>query len=218
MFVQVWGRYAESAPDTSWLFRYEKQASNWPLVFFSGSQIDPMPTEQFCLQAVRVLMDTENIHKARADSLAPIMFGLSTLFVVLLGVLIVLWVDIPRVAEISVLSELEDNSALGEAIEDNAEAMVMMVQQRSLVKLTDPFGKMVQLALYVLWPLFWLEYLVSLRHSERRQSGYWWWILEVAGVCSPARPVGGTVRRSSGAGVVTLDWLAQTRQGTGHQA
>jgi len=114
-------------------------------------------------------MNTATHHQARAESLAPVMFVLSTLFVVLLGILIVLWVDIPRVAEISVLSELESNVALSEAIEEDVDALAMMVQQRSLVKLTDPFGKMVQLALLVLWPLFWIEYLVSLWHSDRRR-------------------------------------------------
>ena len=126
-----------------------------------------MQAEPICLQAVRVLMDTENQYKARANSLAPVMFGLSTLFVVLLGVLIVLWVDIPRVAEISVLSELDRDAVLSEAIEDDVEAMAVLIQQRSLVKLTDPFGKMIQLALFVLWPLFWLEFLVSHWHSDR---------------------------------------------------
>lgn len=112
-------------------------------------------------------MDIENQHKARANSLAPVMFALSTFFVVLLGVLIVLWVDIPRVAEISVLSELERDAALSNVVENDTEAMSMMVQERSLVKLTDPFGKMVQLVLFVLWPLFWIEFLVSLWFSDR---------------------------------------------------
>ena len=115
-------------------------------------------------------MDSENIHLLRANRLAPIMFGLSTLFVVLLGVLIVLWVDIPRVAEISVLSELGGTPALSEAIEEDFEAVSMMIQQRTLVKLTDPFGKMVRLTLFALWPLFWLEYLVSLRHRGRDRA------------------------------------------------
>lgn len=112
-------------------------------------------------------METANHHKVRANSLAPVMFVLSTVFVVLLGVLIVLWVDIPRVAEISVLNELESNVAMRETIENDVEGMAILIQQQSLVKLTDPFGKMIQLALFILWPLFWLEYLVSVWHSDR---------------------------------------------------
>ena len=112
-------------------------------------------------------MNTEIQYKARANAIAPAMFGLSTLFVVLLAVLIMLWLDIPRVAEIGVLGELKRDAALSEAIEDDVEFMAMMVQQRSLVKLTDPFGKIIQLALFVLWPLFWLEFFVSLWYSDR---------------------------------------------------
>lgn len=119
------------------------------------------------MQDAKFLMDIQSEHQTRANSLAPLMFGLATLFVVLLGVLIVLWVDIPRVAEIGVLNELERDTALSESIEDDEEAIGLLVQQRSLVKLTDPFGKMVQLALFVLWPLFWLEFIVSLWHSDR---------------------------------------------------
>ncbi|NND71029.1 MAG: ion transporter [Rhodothermales bacterium] len=109
-------------------------------------------------------------YRQRADRLAPVMFGLSFLFVVLLGALIVVWVDIPRVAELSVLSELE---AIGTGVagEDEApETIQQLVKQRSMVLLTDPIGKMMQMVLLVLWPLFWLEYLASLLQLPREQQ------------------------------------------------
>lgn len=97
----------------------------------------------------------------RANRLAPVMFCLSALFVVLVATLIVLWADIPRVAELSVLTELETNAERLSQLESDPQALTQLVNEKALVKLTDPFGKMVQLALFVLWPLFWLEFLVG---------------------------------------------------------
>lgn len=155
------------------------------------------------------MMDTVNLQKARADSLAPIMFGLSLLFVVLLGVLIVVWVDIPRVAEISVLSELAGDSALVDTID--AEAMTEMIQQRSFVKLTDPFGKMVQLALFALWPLFWLEYLVSFWNGDRSRVKTSVGYLRLLACVVP--PVRLTVRSAVHQGQVWLPWIGWQNPG-----
>ncbi len=150
-------------------------------------------------------MDTVNTQTTRAESLAPIMFGLSILFVVLLGVLIVLWVDIPRVAEISVLSELTGDSALGDAIDIDTGAMAELIQQRSLVKLTDPFGKMVQLALIALWPLFWLEYLVSFWNCDRSRVTTGGGYLRLLACVVP--PVRMTAPSPAHQGQVWLPWI-----------
>jgi len=51
-------------------------------------------------------------HQDKATRLAPLMFGLSILVVVLLATLIVLSLDIPRVAELSVVGSFESEEAL----------------------------------------------------------------------------------------------------------
>lgn len=108
-------------------------------------------------------------YQYRADRLAPIMFGLSLLFVALLGTLIVLWVDIPRVAELGVLGQLENQGTL-EAGDTDPEIIQQLVKQQPMVLLTDRFGKMAQLALVILWPLFWWEYLSAVLLNPRDKT------------------------------------------------
>ncbi|MFT5897348.1 MAG: hypothetical protein ACI8VW_004235 [bacterium] len=49
--------------------------------------------------------DTE--HQVKATRIASLMLGLAVLFVVLLAALIVMWVDIPRVAELSAVGGID---------------------------------------------------------------------------------------------------------------
>ncbi len=106
----------------------------------------------------------------RAIRLAPVMFALSVLFVLLLATLIVLWVDIPRVAELSVVEELAIQTSAADSQPVDQAMISTLVSQESLVKSTDAHGKIVQLALLVLWPVFWLDYVLTLWHERSRPS------------------------------------------------
>jgi len=106
-----------------------------------------------------------NANRARADELALPMFVLSALFLVLLAALIVVWVDIPRVAELNALNHLDTTSHTTVALLDHSQ-LASAVQTAPLVKRTDHIGKLIQLSLLVIWPLFWLEFLSTLRRSK----------------------------------------------------
>ena len=103
-----------------------------------------------------------------ADRYASVMFALSLVFVALLAILIVLWVDVPRVAELSALEQFGE-PGIGGAVDSHR--LELLIQQNSLVRIADPIGKVVQLTLLVLWPLFWLEYLLTLTCSGRNSTG-----------------------------------------------
>ncbi len=105
-------------------------------------------------------------HQDKATRLAPLMFGLSILVVVLLATLIVLSLDIPRVAELSVVGSFESEEALIEATDSGAVAA--LVQQNALVAKADPWARKTVLALLLLFPLFWLEYAYSFRFRGQR--------------------------------------------------
>lgn len=114
-------------------------------------------------------MENQQLHKERADRLALPMFALSVFFVMLLAALIVVWVDIPRVAELSALDQYNQHPAAS-AVARLADAQTRLaVQSTPLVQRTDSIGKIFQLTLLVIWPLFWLEYLSAFWHSDQRQ-------------------------------------------------
>jgi len=112
-------------------------------------------------------IEADNPDFQRSDEYAAPMFGLSLVFVVLLAALIVVWVDIPRVAELSALAV--ETSAESSGVDD-AKTQDMTAQSSLLVERTDNFGKGLQLALFVIWPLFWLEYLVSRWRGNSRDQ------------------------------------------------
>ncbi|MFT4728067.1 MAG: hypothetical protein ACI9UN_002573 [Granulosicoccus sp.] len=104
-------------------------------------------------------MNQETEHQVKATRVAPLMFGLSVLFVVLLASLIVLWVDIPRVAELSAVGGIE--SANDDGLD--ADQITALVEGNELVKQVEPLARLVQCALIILWPLFWVEFVYSRR-------------------------------------------------------
>ena len=87
------------------------------------------------------------------------MFGMSAIFVCLLGALIVLWVDIPRVAELTAVGGIESTDDIGL----NPDQVTALVQQNALVIQADPLGNIVRWVLFLLWPVFWLEFFYSKR-------------------------------------------------------
>ena len=135
------------------------------------------------------------------DRLAPAMFSLAVVFVLLLGALIVVRVDIPRVVELEALERAAASEAagrgtdiaaggatdgadrgdvgtgsglvgagpvgvlalgrLGEAVAEDAERSLWLAR-------ADRAGDVLLIALLALWPLFWLEYLVTLPHQRHR--------------------------------------------------
>jgi len=101
-----------------------------------------------------------------ATAIAPAMFGLSLLFVALLSMLIVLWVDIPRVAELGAIERLGEVSPSEQLLVENTSKIDSQIRQHNLVKLADPIAKVVRLALLIIWPLFWLEFAISHRNSD----------------------------------------------------
>ena len=88
-------------------------------------------------------MSQESEHQATASQIAPVMFILSVLFVVLLASLIVLRVDIPRVAELAVVGESE--SAEVSELSEDLDHVDALVQENALVRLSGPWAK---------WPSF----------------------------------------------------------------
>ncbi len=95
----------------------------------------------------------------RADTLAPWMFGLAAVFLILLASLIVLWVDIPRVRELAESVVVKDQTA--NSVVDATRLTAM--QDPQYMQTSARMGSMVGAMLLALWPLFWLEYLYSLR-------------------------------------------------------
>jgi len=84
--------------------------------------------------------DTElGTHRENDDRLAPIMFALSLLFLMLLAALIVMRVDIPRVVELSALE---------------SDAGEISNQAATTLAAAEKLGQRVFMALMFLWPLF----------------------------------------------------------------
>jgi len=86
------------------------------------------------------------------DRLAPIMFGLAILFLLVLAALIVTWVDIPRVAELHAL-ESETGESSDEA--------------NSILAKSDAVGRYLWNFLLLMWPLFIAE---SLHHLVQAKA------------------------------------------------
>jgi len=102
-----------------------------------------------------------------ADRMAPIMFGLSLIFLALLASLIVIWVDMPRVAELAALSALEVEEFGPGADANLAEDLAI----EALEKATTPYeftGRVVLGLLIFVWLLFPLEFL--LRYLQEQKS------------------------------------------------
>lgn len=95
------------------------------------------------------------------DRLARPMFTLSVLFVLLLGALIVVRVDMPRVAELAELERLASGAGM-------PLAPVHAADERDRLVTSDRLGDLLLGMLLALWPLFWLDYLVTLRHEPHR--------------------------------------------------
>lgn len=92
-----------------------------------------------------------NQYREIDDLLAPIMFTLAILFLIILAGLIVTWVDIPRVAELSLL-ESGDAPLSGDAFSHLAAA--------------DRVGRNLFNALLLLWPIFVGESLYQLINAR----------------------------------------------------
>ncbi|MFK8077456.1 MAG: ion transporter [Granulosicoccus sp.] len=113
-------------------------------------------------------MSQETEDQTRANQIAPAMFALSVLFVVLLASLIVLRVDIPRVAELAIVGGTE-SEAVSEISED-LDQVEALVQKNALVRQAGPWARGATFVLFLLWPLFWLEYAFSLRLKSVQQT------------------------------------------------
>jgi len=111
-------------------------------------------------------MNLPTEHQAKATRLAAPMFGLSILVVVLLATLIVLSLDIPRVAELGVVGSFESDEELIKATDNGS--VSELVRQNVLVTKAEPWARKTVLALLLLFPLFWLEYAYSFRLRGRR--------------------------------------------------
>ena len=87
-----------------------------------------------------IVNETElSTHRENDDRLAPIMFALSLLFLMLLAALIVMRVDIPRVVELSALE---------------SDAGEISNQAATTLAAAEKLGQRVFMALMFLWPLF----------------------------------------------------------------
>lgn len=131
-------------------------------------------------------MESSGHRQHIVDRLAPAMFALAVVFVLLLGALIVVRVDIPRVAEIAAIEraaaskqQAASTSVAADSIKVSAPALGPSIGPSigagvGLTSATDltmtraaQVGDILQLLLLALWPLFWLEYLATLRHEIR---------------------------------------------------
>lgn len=115
-------------------------------------------------------MDTLQQEQERADRLAFPMFAAALVFLVLLAALIVLWVDIPRVAE---LARIDAQAAHGgDASSPTANTLLdtklLAVSDRSanLMARSQGFGQIVFILLLLMWPLFIVEYFYTRKRSE----------------------------------------------------
>lgn len=101
------------------------------------------------------MSDLLQFRRELADRVALPMFVLSLVFMALLASLIVIWIDIPRVAELAVLDAIEERSE-GELDDD--------VAMLALTEATTPYETMGWIALGILcavWVLFWVELAIK---------------------------------------------------------
>lgn len=102
-------------------------------------------------------MSTIQQNQQLADRLALPMFALSLVFLLLLAALVVVFVDIPRVMELQALNNAETSSVIPTADSH---------QSAELMQSSAKIGQLLVYAMMLIWPLFWLEYLVTWR-SQR---------------------------------------------------
>ncbi len=94
-----------------------------------------------------------------ADALASPMFLLSLVFLALLAGLVITWVDIPRVAELAQIDSSENpgnTSNISTSIE--------------IANHANTIGKGLFVALLLLWPIFWIEYIAMARHARNEEG------------------------------------------------
>jgi len=105
--------------------------------------------------------ETIQFERERADALAFPMFLLSLLFLLLLAGIVITWVDIPRVAEMASMDDVELNTeAHATSLTD---ALALAESSRSI-------GKLLFIMLLCIWPLFWIEYIYN-RSNIRDEDG-----------------------------------------------
>ncbi len=132
-----------------------------------------------------------NPHQHTDDRLAPLMFGLAVVFLGLLAGLIVTWVDIPRVVELS---------ALESGDEDISADMIRRLES------ADAIGHFITTWLLLLWPVFIAETVYHLTQAKavkatRKQIG-----LRLAAACVPPLRLG--TPSSAWSGQVWLPYLS----------
>ncbi|MBX2869064.1 MAG: hypothetical protein KTR18_10330 [Acidiferrobacterales bacterium] len=101
----------------------------------------------------------------RADKLARPMFFLSLTFLVLLGTLIVIELDIPRVTELSNYAPSFDQFSDADLAQGNSIPAIDLDSQQDIhnevISIADSVGNWVLIALLLSWPLFWVEYALT---------------------------------------------------------
>ncbi len=120
-------------------------------------------------------MNPVTAQQQRADRLARPMFFLSLLFLFLLGALIVIEVDIPRVTELAALEAGLDPAIVQQmavaADDGSIELMALHQFDPAGIQLgAQEFGGYVLTALLLIWPIFLLEYLVTIWPAAVRQG------------------------------------------------
>lgn len=102
-----------------------------------------------------------------ADRTAPLMFGLSLLFLVIVSAIVVLWVDVPRVSELAFDGEHEPGEG---GISQAILASTVSPWLSSHEAMGAGFHCVVLLA--VLWPLFVLEFVLQFVMRDRNEP-FW---------------------------------------------
>jgi voltage-gated potassium channel len=87
---------------------------------------------------------TERLHHTLVDRISPVMFALSLIFLAMISTLIVLWVDVPRVAR----GNADSAGGTSSAVEPDD----------SLVSLA---GMAIVSSCCLLWPVFWADFVIT---------------------------------------------------------
>ena len=127
------------------------------------------PAAELLMTSTSVETDISR-HRATEDRLAPIMFGLAIVFLLLLAALIVTRIDIPRVAE---LSALESN---------NTE---LKASDTTTLQATEKLGKQLFVLLLLLWPLFIVESLYHMTQAKALKASRRQFALRAASAVLP---------------------------------
>jgi hypothetical protein len=112
-----------------------------------------------------------------ADLLAPPMFYLSLLFLMLLAALLVLWIDVPRVVESPELQQLVTSERPATKV---AHLPPPSAENQAFEETAFIWGKRVAVALLLLWPVFVAEqavhYFMNSRGGGFDQKYPYWWV------------------------------------------